>query len=159
MSAYELDLETRAETGSSGGSEVTMNYVEVIETVISSLQQDQSAMVSHDETGGYLWKFKYGSVEVFVQLLGTSDEDTLNVWSPILKLPVTNEATLVRKLMEMNWGSTFEARFAIVDNQVVVCAQRTLAELSPAEVSRNITIVATIADDNDETLQAEFPAS
>ncbi|MFM7427579.1 MAG: YbjN domain-containing protein, partial [Elainella sp.] len=134
-----------------------MNYVEVIETVISSLQQDQSAMVSHTDSA-YLWKFKYGSVEVFVQLPGTSDEDTLTVWSPILKLPVQNEAQLLRKLMELNWTSTFESRFAIVENQVVVSAQRTLAELSPAEVSRNITIVATIADDNDEALQAEFPA-
>lgn len=154
MSAYELELESNA---GSGEASVTMNYVEVIETVISSLQQDQSAMVSHTD-GGYLWKFKYGSAEVFVQLLGTTDEDTLTVWSPILKLPVQNEAQLLRKLMVMNWSETFESRFAIVDDQVVVNAQRTLAELSPAEVSRNITIVATIADDNDDALKAEFPA-
>jgi hypothetical protein len=156
MSAYELELEN-AESGTAGNT-VTVNYIDVIETVISSLQQDQSAMVSHTDAG-YLWKFKYGSVEVFVQLPGTSDEDILTVWSPILKLPVQNEAGLLRKLMEMNWTNTFESRFAIVGNQVVVSAQRTLAELSPAEVSRNITIVATIADDNDEALQAEFPAS
>jgi hypothetical protein len=157
MSAYELELET-AEAGASGDASVTMNYVEVIETVISSLQQDQSAMVSHTEEG-YLWKFKYGSVEVFVQLPGTTEEDTLTVWSPVLKLPVQNEAQLMKKLLEMNWTSTFESRFAVAGDQVVVLAQRTLAELSPAEVSRNITIVATIADDNDEALQAEFPAS
>lgn len=156
MSAYELELEN-AESGAAGNT-VSVNYIDVIETVISSLQQDQSAMVSHTDEG-YLWKFKYGSVEVYVQLPGTSDEDTLTVWSPILKLPVQNEAELLRKLMEMNWTSTFESRFAIVGDQVVVSAQRTLAELSPAEVSRNITIVATIADDNDEALQAEFPAS
>ncbi len=156
MSAYELELET-TEAGTSEDASFTVNYVEVIETVISSLQQDQSAMVSHTEEG-HLWKFKYGSVEVFVQLPGTSDEDTLTVWSSVLKLPVQNETQLMRKLLEMNWTSTFEARFAIVGDQVVVSAQRTLAELSPAEVSRNITIVATIADDNDEALQAEFPA-
>jgi hypothetical protein len=156
MSAYELELETNPAT-TAGETSLTMNYVEVIETVISSLEQDQSAMVSHSEDGGYLWKFKYGSVEVFVQLPGTSDEDTLSVWSSVLKLPVQDEAKLLRKLMEMNWSSTFESRFAIVENQVIVCSQRTLAELSPAEVSRNITIVATIADDNDEALQAEFP--
>ncbi|MEQ8958525.1 MAG: YbjN domain-containing protein, partial [Coleofasciculus sp. C2-GNP5-27] len=46
--------------------QATVNYVETIETVISSLEQDDSAMVSHNEEG-YLWKFKYGSVEVFVQ--------------------------------------------------------------------------------------------
>ncbi|MFM7425475.1 MAG: YbjN domain-containing protein, partial [Elainella sp.] len=68
MSAYELELES--ETGNPAGTSVTMNYVEVIETVISSLQQDQSAMVSHTDSA-YLWKFKYGSVEVFVQLPGT----------------------------------------------------------------------------------------
>ncbi len=154
MSAYELDLES-TESGTTGEASVTMNYVEVIETVISSLQQDQSAMVSHTD-GGYLWKFKYGSVEVFVQLPGTSDEDVLSVWSSVLKWPVKDEAKLMRKLLEMNWSSTFEARFAIVEDQVIVCAQRTLAELSPAEVSRNITIVATVADDNDESLQSEF---
>jgi Putative bacterial sensory transduction regulator len=156
MSAYELDLDSEA--GTSGEAGVSMNYIEVIETVISSLQQDQSAMVSHND-GGYLWKFKYGSAEVFVQLMGMSEEDVLTVWSPVLKLPVQNEAQLLRKLMEMNWTSTFESRFAIVNDQVVVSAQRTLAELSPAEVSRNITIVATIADDNDDALQAEFTAS
>lgn len=156
MSAYELDLET-AESGASGA--VTVNYVEMIETVISSLEEDQSAMVSHNDSGGYLWKFKYGSVEVFVELAGTTDEDVLSVWSSVLKLPAQNEAQLTRKLLGMNWESTFESRFAIIDDQVVVCARRTLAGLSPAEVSRNITIVATIADDNDESLQAEFPAA
>ena len=43
----------------------TVNHVEIIETVISSLDQEGTAMVSHSEDG-YMWKFKYGSVEVFV---------------------------------------------------------------------------------------------
>jgi Putative bacterial sensory transduction regulator len=147
MTSYTVDAETPTTPDRS--------YIEIIETVISSLQEDQSAMVSHAD-GGYVWKFKYGSVEVFVRLAGTSEEDVLVVWSAVLKLPAKNEAQLFRKLMGMNWSGTFEARFAVSDNQVVVCSQRTLAELSPAEVSRNITIVATIADENDEALQAEF---
>jgi len=53
--------------------------VEVIQTVIASLVQDESAMVSK--------KFRYGSVEVFVQLTGLADEDTFTVWSSVLKLP------------------------------------------------------------------------
>jgi hypothetical protein len=134
------------------------NYVEIIETVIASLQEEQSAMVSHTDAG-YVWKFKYGTVEVFVQLPGLNEDDELTVWASVLKFPVRNEAQLFRKLMEMNWDGTFEARFAVFGEQVVVCAKRTLAELSPAEVSRNITIVATIADENDEALQAEFGAS
>lgn len=158
MTAYELDLDTPSESGSDETT-VMLNYVEIIETVISSLQEEQSAMVSHTDGGGYIWKFKYGSVEVYVQLPGLSEDDELTVWSPVLKLPARDEAGLFRKLMEMNWTSTFEARFAAAGDQVVVCAKRTLAELSPAEVSRNITIVATVADDNDELLQADFGAS
>ncbi len=146
----------------------SINHVEVIENVIDSLEQDDSAMVNHTPDH-YLWKFKYGSVEVFVQLNGTTDEDTLTVWSSVLKLPAKDEPKLMRHLLELNCTSTFEARFGIIDNQIVVISTRTLAELSPGEVSRLITIVATpgevsrlitivatIADNNDEALQSEF---
>ncbi len=137
----------------------SINHVEIIENVIDSLEQDDSAMVSHTPEGGYLWKFKYGSVEVFIQLTGTTDEDTITVWAAILQLPAKDEAKLLRHLLELNCSSTFEARFGIIENQVVVISIRTLAEISPGEVSRLITIVATVADDNDEALQSEFGAA
>jgi Putative bacterial sensory transduction regulator len=152
LTRNEFVNELMAETAS-------INHVEVIENVIDTLEQDDSAMVSHTTEGGYLWKFKYGSVEVFVQLTGKTDEDTITVWSVVLKLPAKNEPKLLRHLLELNCSSTFEARFGIIDNQVVVISTRTLAELSPGEVSRLITIVATIADDNDEALQSEFGAA
>ncbi|WP_445634788.1 YbjN domain-containing protein [Nostoc sp. DSM 114161] len=136
-----------------------LNHLEVIENVIDSLEQDDSAMVSQTPEGGHLWKFKYGSVEVFVQLSGTSDEDTITVWSAVLDLPAKDEPKLMRHLLELNCSSTFEARFGIIENRVVVISTRTLAELSPGEVSRLITIVATIADNNDEALQSEFGAA
>jgi hypothetical protein len=130
-------------------------HVEVIQTVIASLEQDESAMVSHTDEG-YLWKFKYGSVEVFVQLTGQTDEDIFTVWSSVLKLPTKDDASLMRRLLEMNWSATFEARFGIFNEQIVVLSTRTVAELSPGEISRLITVVATIADENDEALLAEF---
>mgnify|MGYP002395895768 CR=1 FL=1 len=136
----------------------TASVVEVIETVISSLETDQSAMVSKSDDG-FVWKFCYGSVEIFVHLTGTAEDDTLTVWSSVLKLPAKNEATLMRKLLEMNWSETFEARFCILGDQIVVSATRDIEDLSPAEVSRNITIVATIADEQDDILQAEFGAA
>lgn len=135
----------------------TVNHVEVIETVISSLDQEDTAMVSQSEEG-HLWKFKYGSVEVFVQLTGSSDDDTFTVWSSVLQLPAKKEPQLMRKLLEMNWSDTFESCFGIVDDQVVVLSSRTVAELSAGEISRAITVVATIADDNDDALKAEFGA-
>lgn len=154
MTSFSADLQPDASQTSNEGT-LSTSYLDIIETVISSLQEDQSAMVSHSEQG-HLWKFKYGTVEVFVRITGETDEDTLTVWSTVLKLPAKNEAQLTRKLLELNWGSTFEACFSIVDNQVVVSASRTVAELSPGEVSRNITIVASLADEFDEPLQAEY---
>lgn len=135
----------------------TNNLLEVIETVIDSLDSDNTAMVNHDGAA-HLWKFKYGTIEVFVQLTGLSDEDTLTVWSTVLKLPTKDDSKLTRQLLEQNWTNTMEARFAIVNNEVVVVTSRSLADLSPGEISRAITLVATIADDNDEPLQQEFGA-
>lgn len=143
--------------GEDGEAALTANHIEVIEAVISSLDQDQSAMVSRSEQGT-VWKFNYGSVEVYVQLTGISDEDVLTVWSPVLSLPAKDELKLMRHLLEMNCGETFEACFGILGEQVVVLASRPLEDISAGEISRIMTIVATIADENDEALQAEYAA-
>ncbi|MEM8720290.1 MAG: YbjN domain-containing protein [Cyanobacteria bacterium P01_G01_bin.39] len=133
-------------------------HTEVIETVISSLDQDDTAMVSHtDEVS--LWKFQYGSVEVFVQLTGESDDDLLTVWSSLLQLPAKDEPGLMRRLLEMNWSGTFETCYSIHDNKVMISAQRTVADMYPGEISRLITLVANLADDNDDALQEEFGGS
>ncbi|MGD1899135.1 MAG: YbjN domain-containing protein [Phormidesmis sp.] len=134
------------------------SYVEVIETVISSLEQDGSAMVNHSEEG-HTWKFQYGSVEVYVQLSGETEEDTLTTWSPVHKLPVQNESEMMRKLLEMNCGNTFEACFGLINQSVVVFASRTLKDINPSEISRLMTIVASIADENDQELLKNYPAA
>lgn len=136
-----------------------INHIEVIENVIHSLEQGDSAMVSQLPEGGYLWKFNYGNVEVFVQLTGTSDEGNLRVWSLILNLPTKNEPLLMRTLLEMNSSSTFESRYCIIDNQIMVLGIHTLQELSASEVSRLITVVATVANNNCQALQSEFTSA
>lgn len=132
-----------------------IDLLEEVETVIAGMAVDQKVMVGHSEEG-HLWKFKYGSVEVFVQFTGLTEEDTLMVWAFVLQLPAKNELQLMRKLLEMNWLSTFEGRFAIIDDRIAVVATRTVADLSPGELSRTITIVATIADEQDDVLQQEY---
>ena len=133
------------------------NHINEIETVIASmLAEGQTIKAGRDPEAGYLWQFKYGTVEVFVQLTGLTDDDTLTAWSYVLPLPAKNEAQLMRQLLELNWLTTFEAQFAIVDNKVVVVANRTVAELSPGEIARGITLVANIADDYDEVLIEQY---
>ncbi|NES72335.1 MAG: YbjN domain-containing protein [Okeania sp. SIO2D1] len=136
-------------------NETSLSYIEEIETIIANMAEEQKVMVANNEAG-HLWKFQYGSVEVYIRLTGETDDDTFDVWSYVLKLPAKNEPELMRRLLEMNWLSTMESHFAIVDNQIVILATRTVAELSPGEISRAITIVATLADDNDDVLVAEF---
>lgn len=159
MTSYQTNLDASGSANELLAESASINHVEVIENVIDTLEQDDSAMVSQPPEGGYLWKFKYGSVEVFVQLTGTSDEDTITVWSVVLQLPAKDETKLMRKLLEMNCSSTLESRFGIIENQVVVLGKHTLADLSAGEVSRLITIVATVADNNDDALKSEFAAS
>ena len=138
--------------------EKTISHREVIETVISTLDENNSAMVMHTEEGD-LWKFQYGTVEVFVLLTGETDEDLLTVWSPVVNLPAKDEVGLMRRLLEMNWSETFECCFGTFNNQVVLLSQRTVAELSPGEISRAITLVASISDENDEVFQEQFGTS
>ncbi|MEO1791070.1 MAG: YbjN domain-containing protein [Cyanobacteria bacterium J06629_19] len=134
------------------------SYIDVIETVISSMEQDGSAMVNHSEEG-HTWKFRYGSVDVYVQLSGETEDDMFTTWSPVHKLPVQNESELMRKLLEMNCGNTFEACFGLIDQSIVVFATRTLMDINPSEISRLITIVASIADENDDELLKNYPAA
>ncbi len=131
------------------------SHKEEIESIIANLEENDSAMVLKNEDG-FLWKFEYGSVEVFVQLTGENEDDLFTVWAVVLDLPAKNEAELMKKLLEMNWSGTFETCFSIFNNQIVVSTQRTVDDLSPAEISRAITLVATIADENDDELQATY---
>lgn len=136
----------------------SLNYIETIETVISSLEQDQSAMVLHSGEE-HLWKFAYGSVEVYVQLTGITDTDTLTVWAPVFPIPEPLKPALMQRLLEMNCMETLEACFGILGKDIVVLASRILADISAGEISRLMTIVATIADDNDDALKSEFGIS
>lgn len=141
-----------------GDASLSSSFVDVIETVISSMEQDGSAMVNHSEEG-HTWKFQYGSVDVYVQLTGETEDDMFTTWSPVHKLPVKNEPDMMRKLLEMNCGSTFEACFGLIDQSIVVFATRTLKDINPSEISRLITIVASIADENDDDLLQNYPAA
>jgi hypothetical protein len=131
------------------------SYIETIEAVLTSLDQGDGPRVQKN-SDGHLWTFKYGSVNVYVQLTGETVSDTLTVWSPVLTLPAKDEPRLMKHLLEKNCYETLEARFGLSGDQVLVISSRILQDISATEISRLMTIVATIADDTDDALQAEF---
>ena len=132
--------------------EQTMSYEDAVVTVISVLKEEGADAYEHREGEGHFWTFKYGTVDVFVHLTGETSEDRLTVWSPVLDLPSRDDLALGRELLNKNWQETSEARFAIWDNRVVVNHILSLADTTPSDISRAITIVATLADDYDEPL-------
>jgi hypothetical protein len=140
----------------------SIDIVEEIEAVIASLDSDKTAMVSHSEPG-HLWKFCYGSVEVMVQVTGSTDDDSFTAWASVfdfgtaaLDTPSSPHAQLMHKVLEMNWLGTLDAKFAISGDKLVVAVTRPIADISAGEISRGITLVATIADDHDDAFKAEY---
>lgn len=133
---------------------------EDVEAVITSLAVEGSARFTklNESDQGLMWVFKYGTVRVFVVMSGETSDDTLTVWAPVLKLPVSpeKEADLYKFLLTANWLETWESRFCLRDSEVVLLSMRTLDSLDPTEISRSITIVATLADEYDEPLLEKF---
>jgi hypothetical protein len=129
------------------------HIVQTIQTVIASMDADDSALENQTED---TWKFQYGTVEVVVNITGTEPTDTFTVFSTVLTAPFKDEAKMTRWLLEKNAVDTFEARYAIQNDRVLVLSSRSVEDLSPAEISRIITIVAAIADTNDEFLIEHF---
>lgn len=134
--------------------EEKVSHAQTIETVIAGMDAENSAMVNQTHN---VWKFHYGTVDVAVSITGEEPTDTFTVIAQVMTLPVENEPQLLRYLLEKNTVETFESRFAIDGDQVIVVSSRSVEDLSAAEISRIITIVATIADEYDEELKAKFP--
>ncbi len=131
------------------------HIVQTIQTVIASMDADDSALENQTED---TWKFQYGTVEVVVNITGIEPTDTFTVFSTVLAAPFKDEAKMTRWLLEKNSSDTFEARYAIQNDQVLVLCSRSVEDLSPAEISRIITIVASVADASDEFLVESFKA-
>jgi ribosome biogenesis SPOUT family RNA methylase Rps3 len=147
--------ETTIDTGASIDSANIFNHAETIQTVIATLDTEKTAVVNQT---GDTWKFQYGTVEVIVNITGEEPSDIFTVLATVLSYPVKDEARLMKWLLEKNGAETFEARYAIQSDRVIVIAARSVEDLSPKEIARTISIVAAIADQNDEFLKAEFAA-
>ncbi|MEO1134555.1 MAG: YbjN domain-containing protein [Cyanobacteria bacterium J06639_1] len=130
-----------------------VSFADLVATVISSLKDD---VAYESRENGHTWKFKYGTADVFVHLSGETEDDTLTVWSPVLEPPFSKKAELFETLLAKNWSDTLEARFSLWNEKIVLHSSRTLADISPGEISRAITLVATLADEYDDALKADF---
>ena len=97
-----------------------------------------------------------GSATVGINVL--EDQGTLVLLSPIMDVPHDHREGFYRRLLELNFAGSGDAAFAIdrESNKVFLRAARMLDGLDYDEFEGLLDSVATVADEWDDQLRAEF---
>lgn len=88
------------------------------------------------------WAFEYKNVGVFV----ITDEraNRMRIYAPIIEEAKINEADL-KKILEANWHSALDAKYALAGGYVVSIYNHPLEELNAAQLNNAIDQVANLA--------------
>jgi hypothetical protein len=97
-----------------------------------------------------------GSATVGIHV--ADNQEALSFFSEIMKVPKNNQANFYRRLLELNYSVTSQGAFAIDKNTdtVYLCASRSIGGLDYQEFEDMLHTVATVADEWDDRLIAEF---
>jgi hypothetical protein len=127
----------------------------LVENYMKRLAADH-ALNPEQITHGEAWELQRGSARVRVEY--DREQDLLTIESAILSLPSdsSRRSQLLGRVMELNYRSTGEARFAIHADQLVVTFSRRAAGLDYVEFVSAIDSVCRTADDYDDELKAQF---
>lgn len=105
------------------------------------------------------WLIQKGSASIYI-IIGKNqliDEVTLEVFSPILKLPKQNILPFYRRCLEVN-RYLIGCALCVEKDSVMVVSERQLDGLSYEEVKAMIIGIAHAADKMDDELAQEFGA-
>ncbi len=134
--------------------------VELVEKAIGSLGVDAASVRVKAEGGLHRYSLRRGSANVIVSVLGPVGDDsegTLRVLSPVVKLPDGGDWTeLYQWLLGRNAAELRNAAFGLVESEVVVVAERSLADLDESEVMATFKSVGAAADRYDDVLADKF---
>ena len=97
-----------------------------------------------------------GSATVGIHV--AEDQAALSLLSEIMAVPKTNQTEFYRRLLELNYSVTSQGAFSIdrESDTVYLCASRPVEGLDYQEFEDLLHTVATIADEWDDRLIAEF---
>lgn len=105
------------------------------------------------------WLIQKGSAEIYI-VIGNNElinEVTLEVFSPILKLPKQNILPFYRRCLEVN-RFLIGCALCVDKDEVMVVSERQLEGLNYEELETMIICVANAADTIDDELAKEFGA-
>jgi hypothetical protein len=119
--------------------------------------EPESCMLEEEE--GLGWTIQNGSAAIHILLAQNEmlEEVTIEVFSPILKIPTQNVLPFYRRCLETNRYLVGCALCVSSDN-VLIVAERALSGLDYEELERMILSVAEAADAMDDELAKEFGA-
>lgn len=131
----------------------------LVEQTITALGIDPTASRTRRE-GHSAYALRRGSARILIAVHAPSGELTegrIRVVAPCVRLPPPEEEhALLRRLLEANATDLVGAAFAISADEVVVVAERAIADLDASEVDTMIRNVGRVADRFDDELSRTF---
>lgn len=140
------------------------NAKELVETTIRKIGLDPAVCrASVPSDAQVAWTLKRGSASVLVTVTHHENEEVtyLRVVSPVVTLPAdaTNQAALLRRLLELNAAGLANAAFGLMADRVVAVSERPAAGLDAEEVEQTVRHLAAVADTFDDRFEKEFGAT
>lgn len=108
------------------------------------------------------WSLMRGSAGVAVFLRAAKEGENspwLRVVSPIVKVDPAKEVELYKRLLELNAQGLGAVAFGLVQDRVVVVAERRTLDLEPAELEHLVNRVGVVGDHYDDQLITRFGGS
>ncbi len=110
----------------------------------------------------HAWSLMRGSAGVAVFLRAAKEGETspwLRVVSPIVRVDAGQEVGLYKRLLELNAQGLGAVAFGLVQDRVVVVAERRTLDLEPAELEHLVNRVGVVGDHYDDQLITRFGGS
>ena len=131
----------------------------LIEDVLSALGVSTEKNRLETKDGSTAWGLLRGSAEVMVFLNPARDDkedNFLRIVSPIVRLPSENLLPLYRRLLEHNAKDLYGVAFGVVNEDIVLVAERGTRDLDRSEVEDMLRNIGAAADHYDDMLVKEF---
>lgn len=138
------------------GSDAHERAVQLVEAVIRTLGLDPATARIPGDEATVAYALKRGSARIVVAVHRTEAGGTFRVLSPCVRIDASTPPELFRHLLELNARELVGAAFGIFGDEVVVVAERSVADLDASEVESTIRTVGRIGDRYDDALARRF---
>lgn len=144
-----------------GSSQVSVeSYIRIVEDLLLEIGVDvKDSRIDLDSKNDRGWIIQKGSAQIIILITENDDDDnpTIEVVSPILKLPSQNILPFYRRCLELN-RYLIGCAFCVSEDKVLVRAEVPLSGLDVESIALMIANVAGAADQFDNELAEEFGA-